>query len=63
MAITILKITAIPCMLISIFFMLMVLGFIPSERICAFLRKHKTMQAIIGIIFAIGIISSFIAVM
>lgn len=43
--------------------MLMILGFIPSERICSFLRKHEKLQIILGIIVAIGLLSSFIAVM
>ncbi len=63
MATTILKIAAILCMLLFIFFMLMILGFIPSERICKFLRKHKGIQVMFGIILAIGLLSSFIAVM
>lgn len=63
MATTILKIAAIPCMLLFIFFMLMVIGLIPSKRIGKFLREHKGVQVVLGIILAVGLLSSFIAVM
>ncbi len=59
---TFLTIAAILCMLVFIFFMLMVIGLIPSERICEYLREHEAVQSILGIILLVGIVSAFFAV-
>ena len=57
-----LTIAAILCMLFSIAFMLMVMGLIPSERICNYLKEHKTVQSVLGILVLVGIISAFFTV-
>lgn len=55
---TVLKIAAISGTFLFIFFMFMVLGFIPSERICKFLREHEVVQfvlLIMGILWLLPI--------
>ena len=59
---TFLTIAAIICMLIFIFFMLMVIGLIPSERICEYLNEHETLQSVLGIVLVVGLICTFFAV-
>lgn len=59
---TVLKIAVIPCMLAFIFLMLMIMGFIPSNRIIEVLKKHKAAQAMFAIMIGIGVLSSFFIV-
>jgi hypothetical protein len=57
-----LKAAMLVCMLGTIFFLLMVIGFIPSERICKWLRKNEWAQVCLLIIVSVGLISSACAV-
>ncbi|MCI8965195.1 MAG: hypothetical protein HFJ43_02410 [Clostridia bacterium] len=59
---TILKILAIPCMLTFIVFYLAMI-FAPESKLVDYFRSHKRAQVILGIMFCIGLISAFVAVL
>lgn len=60
--ITLLKIITIPCMILLIAFLLMAMGYIPSEKAISFLKDKQKTQIFMGIAMMIGLLGSFIAV-
>ena len=58
----IIKIIALFCMLVLIFFLLMIMGFIPSQKIIKFLHDKLIVQVCIGVVIMTGLLSAVITV-